>query len=116
MAIITTRSFKLALAATFIAVALVPHSASAHDPVAGESKAQICLTCHGKGDTVQGIGTPIISGQYLDYLVEAMKSYRSGVRSNPIMAGFMANLTDRDIEDIAAFYAREESKLFTPTE
>ena len=88
----------------------------AGDAAAGKEKAAICLTCHGEGDKVQGVGTPIISGQYKDYLIHAMKSYRSGERNNPIMAGFSVNLSDRDIEDIATFYSEMESKLFTPVE
>lgn len=97
-------------------VLFVPIQASAGDAVAGKEKAALCLTCHGEGDKVQGVGTPIISGQYKDYLIHAMKSYRSGERNNPIMAGFSANLSDKDIEDIAEFYSRMESKLFTPVE
>ncbi len=88
----------------------------AGDAAAGKEKAALCLTCHGEGNTVQGVGTPIISGQYRDYLVHAMKSYRSGARNNPIMVGFSVNLSDKDIEDIAAFYSKMESQLFTPVE
>lgn len=88
----------------------------AGDAAAGKEKATLCLTCHGESNTVVGVGTPIISGQYKDYLIHAMKSYRSGARNNAIMAGFSANLTDKDIEDIAAFYSEMDSQLFTPTE
>ncbi len=86
----------------------------AGDAAAGKAKATICLTCHGEGDKVQGVGTPIISGQYEDYLIHALKSYRSGSRQNAIMAGFSASLSDQDIEDLAAYYSAMESKLFTP--
>lgn len=88
----------------------------AGDAAAGKEKAALCLTCHGEGNTVQGVGTPIISGQYKDYLIHAMKSYRSGARNNPVMAGFSVSLSDRDIEDLAAFYSQMDSQLFTPTE
>ncbi len=88
----------------------------AGDATAGKEKATLCLTCHGEGNTVQGVGTPIISGQYKDYLIHAMKSYRSGARNNPVMAGFSVNLSDQDIEDLAAFYSQMDSQLFTPTE
>ncbi len=109
---------KLIYAPILIAV-LTTYSVTpslAGDAAAGKKKAAICLTCHGEGDTVLGVGTPIIAGQYKDYLIHALKSYRSGSRTNAIMAGFSANLTDRDIEDIAAYYSAMESKLFTPTE
>ncbi len=90
--------------------------AVAGDAEAGKQKATLCLTCHGEGNTVQGVGTPIISGQYEDYLIHAMKSYRSGARNNPVMAGFSASLSDQDIEDLAAYYSQMESQLFTPNE
>ncbi len=95
---------------------LMSFNAAAGDAVAGKEKAQLCLTCHGEGNTVQGVGTPIISGQYKDYLIHAMKSYRSGARNNAIMVGFSVNLSDRDIEDIAEFYSAMDSQLFTPIE
>ena len=112
----TINSFQLILMFVVLAIASVPFTVWAGDPKAGESKAALCLTCHGKGDTVQGVGTPIISGQYEDYLIQAMKSYRSGTRNNPIMTGFSISLSDKDIEDLAAFYADMDSQLFTPTE
>ena len=90
--------------------------AVAGDAAAGKEKAALCLTCHGEGNTVQGVGTPIISGQYKDYLIHAMKSYRSGARNNPVMAGFSAGLSDKDIEDLSAYYSEMDSQLFTPTE
>ena len=96
--------------------AVSPTGAVAADADAGAEKAALCLTCHGPGDKVQGVGTPIISGQYEDYLIYALKSYRSGDRSNPIMTGFVSTLSDRDIEDLAAFYSSMDSSLFTPVE
>ncbi|MDE0308613.1 MAG: c-type cytochrome [Acidiferrobacterales bacterium] len=110
------KSFQLIAIIATLAIAMVPASVWAGDPKAGEEKAALCLTCHGKGDSVQGVGTPIISGQYEDYLIQAIKSYRSGARNNPVMIGFSTSLSDKDIEDLAAFYANMESRLFTPTE
>ena len=97
-----------------ILVCVAAAGVQAGDPVAGESKAQICLTCHKAGDGTQGPDTPIISGQYEDYLVQALKNYRSGKRTNLLMASFVTSLTDADIEDLAAFYAEMESSLTTP--
>ena len=107
---------KSVLLSAIFALTIFPTSIWAGDPVAGEAKASLCLTCHGKGDTVVGAGTPIISGQYEDYLIQTMKNYRSGARNNAAMTGFVANLTDKDIADLAAFYASLESSLFTPDE
>ena len=105
--------FQILIATLTLGVSFIT---AAGDAVIGKEKSALCLTCHGEGNTVQGAGTPIISGQYKDYLIHAMKAYRSGERNNPIMAGFSANLTDQDIEDIAEFYSGFKSQLFTPVE
>ncbi len=109
------RIFKFQILIAILAI-ISSAPSIADDAAAGKEKATLCLTCHGEGDTVVGVGTPIISGQYKDYLIHAMKSYRSGARNNAIMASFSTNLTDRDIEDIATFYSEMDSQLFTPTE
>ncbi len=104
------------LIAAALMVTLSPAGVSAGDIEAGKAKSAICLTCHKTSNEVVGVGTPIISGQYEDYLIQALKDYKSGARRNPVMGGFAASLSDDDIEDIAAFYAEIDSQLFTPTE
>jgi cytochrome c553 len=110
-----TKIQSLLLAATLV-VTLSPTSVSAGDIEAGKTKSVICLTCHKTSNEVVGAGTPIISGQYEDYLIQALKDYKSGARSNPVMGAFTVSLSDEDIEDIAEFYAAIDSQLFTPTE
>ena len=112
----TCKSLKFRIFPIVFALFLGSSASLAGNIEAGKEKALTCLACHGVGNTVQGIATPIISGQYEDYLVEAMKSYRSGSRNNPVMNSFVSNLSDKDIEDIAAFYSSMDSQLFTPTE
>ena len=51
---------------------------------------------------------PRLAGQYADYMVNAMKDYKSGARSNPIMAPMVATLSEQDMEDLAAYYAAME--------
>ncbi len=107
---------KTKIGAIALAILLSSTVSIAGDIKAGKEKSVTCLTCHGTGNTVQGIATPIISGQYEDYLIQAIKDYRSGARDNPVMNSFANSLSDRDIEDIAAYYANMESQLFTPIE
>lgn len=80
----------------------------AGDPVAGQQKAQPCQACHGPdGNQTADPSYPKIGGQYEDYLVRAMLAYKTGERDNAVMQGFMAPLSERDIRDLAAFYARQ---------
>ncbi len=82
------------------------------DAGAGKEKSTVCASCHGvSGESVMP-EYPILAGQHQDYLEHALKAYRSGERSNPIMAAFVAALSDEDIADLAAYYAAQEG-LFT---
>ena len=69
---------------------------------------QTCVACHG----ANGIGVsptwPTLAGQHESYLLHSLKQYRDGVRSNAVMMPMAANLTDRDIKIIAAYYADME--------
>ena len=105
---------KLITTLVVLLASILPFSAIAGDPAAGKEKAALCLTCHKAGNEVVGAATPILAGQYEDYLIAATKSYRSGERNNPIMGSLVVGLSDKDIEDIAAYYSSLESKIFTP--
>jgi len=98
---------RFTLAAALLS--LVPAIAfSAGNPAAGQSKSAVCHACHGPtGQAVQPI-YPNLGGQHQDYLAMSLKHFRDGSRQNAIMNGFAANLSDADIEDIAAWYASQK--------
>lgn len=99
-------------AAILAALVLVSPTAFAKgDPAAGATKSQTCVACHGKDGN--GAEPPLgmypkLGGQYRDYLVYALESYRNGTRSNAIMQGFATALSDQDIEDLAAYFAAQK--------
>lgn len=101
------------LAVSLLAVVAVPALAKG-DLDAGKAKALACQACHGT-DGNAGVDPqyPRLAGQYRDYLVRALHEYRSGTRTNPIMAGFAAPLTDQEIEDLAAYYSALPGQLST---
>jgi cytochrome c553 len=91
---------------------------AAGDIKLGEQKAQTCQACHGKdGKAVDPY--PHLAGQYADYMVQAMKAYKTGTRKNPLMNAFMTaknekgedTYTDKDIENLAAYFASLPSTL-----
>ncbi|MCH9697997.1 MAG: cytochrome c [Gammaproteobacteria bacterium] len=84
------------------------------NPVAGKKKAKNCASCHGKKGKSASPGFPNLIGQYETYLIHALQQYRSGNRTNPMMTGMAAALSDEDIEDIAAYYASQKKGLSTP--
>jgi cytochrome c553 len=79
----------------------------------GKAKAaQVCAACHGAdGNKPSTPDQPILAGQHYDYLVHALTDYKVGRRNNPIMKGFAAQLSKQEIEDLAAWFASQKSKL-----
>jgi cytochrome c553 len=75
--------------------------------------AKTCVACHGADYKDAPPTPPTLSGQHQDYLVNALKQYKSGARSGTIMSAFAATLSDADIERLAHFYSRQPG-LRTP--
>lgn len=69
--------------------------------------AQVCTTCHGSDGKPVTPDYPNLSGQHADYLVQALRDYKSGKRKNAIMSGIVGSLADKDIEAVAGFYANQ---------
>ena len=72
---------------------------------------QTCVACHGN----DGVGIlpeyPNLAGQHADYIENSLRSYRSGLRKNPVMGGMAAALTDQDIKELAAYYSSQRPAL-----
>ena len=82
--------------------------ALASDLGAGKEKSKTCVACHGPDGNSPMADFPKLAGQHHDYLVKALNDYKSGARKNAIMAPQVANLSKRDIADIAAFYSHQQ--------
>ena len=95
---------------TVAAVVAFNAGALAADVVNGAKlvKDKACAACHG-ADFNQPIDPsyPKLAGQHPDYIAHALIAYKRGSgangRNNPIMAGQVAALSDKDIADIAAY-------------
>jgi len=105
-----TRLLVLALG-----LALGGAAQAAGNAAAGKEKAaQVCAACHGHtGAKPTAPENPILAGQHYDYLVRALRDYKSGKRGNAVMKGFAASLSRKDIEDLAAWFASQDSGLHT---
>lgn len=75
------------------------------DPVAGKTKSQICQGCHGVDGNSKDGQIPKLAGQYDEYIIKQMRNYQEGSRSHEIMNGMAAPLNDKDLADIAAYFA-----------
>jgi cytochrome c553 len=74
------------------------------DPVAGEPLTATCGGCHGARGVSHDPMVPNLAGQEPNYLVSAIKAYRDRERSHEDM---VAERSDEEIEDIAAFYSTQ---------
>ena len=72
-----------------------------------QNKVIACAVCHGQ----VGISTypqwPNLAGQHQAYLVKQLNDLKKGAERNaPTMATLIAPLTEQDIDNLAAYYAR----------
>ncbi|MEX0951234.1 MAG: cytochrome c [Gammaproteobacteria bacterium] len=68
-----------------------------------------CVACHGeKGISASPENYPHLAGQHASYLTHSLKGYRDGSRKHAIMNQMAAELSDDDIEALAAFYAAQD--------
>lgn len=97
------------LIVTFAAVWMVGTGAViAGNPEAGKEKSRTCAACHGADGNSATADFPKLAGQHPDYIVRALRDYKSGKRKNAIMAPLAANLSVRDMDDLAAFYSAQQ--------
>ena len=75
------------------------------DVAAGKDKAQTCAACHGLNGISSSDQFPILAGQYKDYLIQALHEYKSGARTNSIMKGMAAGLSEDDIQNLAQYFS-----------
>ena len=84
------------------------------DPVAGKQKVFQCMGCHGipgwKTAFPEVYTVPKLGGQNAAYLVSALKAYQSGERDFPTMRAIAQSLSEKDMQDIAAYYAQAADK------
>ena len=74
---------------------------------------EVCQACHGMGGNSQIADNPKLGGQYPDYLAKALRDYQSGLRKNPVMAGFVDRLSKQEIENLAAYYSSQPAAVVT---
>ena len=94
-----------------LAIAAAAPAFAAGDAAAGKNKVFQCQGCHGIADWKTAFPevyrVPKLGGQKPAYLVAAMKAYKKGERDFATMRAMVADLSDKDMEDIAAYYGAQ---------
>lgn len=96
------------LALAILALAL-PAAAASGDAEVGKKKSAPCAVCHGANGVSPSPAFPNLAGQYPDYIETALKHYKNGRRKNPIMQAQVANLTPKDMMDLAAYFSSQRA-------
>jgi cytochrome c553 len=98
-------------------VVLVPAMArpGASDAVGrGATLALNCTMCHGAAG-LSASDAPNLAGQYPEVVIKQLEDYRGGHRGSPIMEAIARGLNERDIHDLAAYYASLPKARTAPT-
>ena len=82
----------------------------AGDAKAGKELATTCMACHGEKGISEMSEIPNLAGQQEDYLVIAIKGYKDGTRNNDVMSASVESVTDKDVENLAAYFSSLECK------
>lgn len=108
------RRFLLALPLSIASLAVLaqaPAAPAAGDAQAGKTKIFQCQGCHGIPDWKTAFPevyrVPKLGGQKPAYIVAALRAYKTGERDFATMRVMVADLSEQDMADIAAYYANE---------
>lgn len=70
----------------------------------------VCAACHGADGNSAIPANPSLAGQHAEYITLQLVHFQSGIRSNPVMAGMVANLTAQDMQSLGAYFAGQKPK------
>jgi cytochrome c553 len=84
---------------------------NAGDAEIGKSKSALCSTCHGPDGNSSNPVWPTLAGQHEAYTARQLELFKNGERKGTVMAGMVAGLSSKDMEDLGAYYASQKTKL-----
>lgn len=87
------------------------------DPAAGKQKAATCAACHNADGNSAVAQYPKLAGQHEGYLAKQLANFKAAntpdskdvKRVNAIMNGMAMPLSDQDMQDLAAYFASQET-------
>ena len=97
-----SRLYFILISMSLLLISTVTYAA---DIEAGRVAATQCAICHGADGEGNGAPKSKISGMDVEIFKERLNDYKCGELKNVMMERFTKNLTDEDIENLAAFYA-----------
>jgi cytochrome c553 len=110
------RALALVAGAALLPCLAIAQPAAKADPAKGQQIAtQVCAACHAADGNSAAAANPKLAGQFPDYLRKQLHNFKpasgkKAERENPVMAGMVANLSDDDMRNVAAYYGSQKLK------
>jgi cytochrome c553 len=108
------RPARGAAAAAVLAISLplisCAEAAAGADIEAGRQKAQVCVACHGPEGNSANPVMPTLAGQPAQFISIELFQFREGNRKDPQMTPMAANLTNADMNDLAAYFSAQKPR------
>ncbi len=89
---------------------LQPQPPNVRKPLTPVQWAERCDRCHGLNGNSTDPRLPALAAQRVDYLRRVLEAYRTGARRSPEMAAMSDALSDNDVNNLAAYYARQKAR------
>ncbi|MDE1943421.1 MAG: c-type cytochrome [Betaproteobacteria bacterium] len=80
------------------------------NPVLGKTLAAQCAACHGPDGHSVNPEWPNLASQHAGYLLKSLQAFKAGTRTNEMMSGMAAGLSDADMENLSAYFSKEGCK------
>lgn len=104
-------------AALSVSLMLPLSAAQAGDPQRGQELSQSCAACHQADGNSTNPEWPKLAGQHPKYTAKQLRDFQEGeLRHNNLMAGEVADLSEQDMKDLAAYYAEQSITTETADE
>lgn len=87
-----------------------PQAPKIQRPLSTAQWVERCDRCHGLNGNSTDPRLPALAAQREDYLAKVLEAYRKGERKSPEMAAMSAVLSEADVENLAAYYARQKAR------
>lgn len=97
-----------AFALTSFAAAQAAVNMPAGDIAAGKTASAVCAACHGADGNSATDQFPRLAGQNAKYIYTQLTHYKSGARKNALMNAQAANLTSKQMADLAVYFASKQ--------
>jgi cytochrome c553 len=90
-----------------------PQPLNVRRPLTTAEWTERCDRCHGpNGNSTEPL-IPRLAAQRADWLEFVLEAYRTGARKSTAMAAMSALMSERDVKELAAYYARQSARAVT---